>query len=71
MSGLADEILQLTTERGGDSYFGEPVSQLEHALQTAWLASQAESAPAMVPAQTGCSRPVNSVGAVAAEPRPI
>lgn len=37
----ADEILRLMTERGGESYFGEPVSQLEHALEAAWYATQA------------------------------
>jgi [1-hydroxy-2-(trimethylamino)ethyl]phosphonate dioxygenase len=35
-----DEILKLLEERGQGSYFGEPVSQLEHALQCAHLASQ-------------------------------
>jgi gamma-butyrobetaine dioxygenase len=40
---LAEEIIQLMIERGGRSYFGEAVSQLEHALQAAWLASLANS----------------------------
>lgn len=35
-----DEIFQLLEERGQGSYFGEPVSQLEHALQCAQLASK-------------------------------
>src|SRR5215475_8253714 len=35
-----DEIFQLLEERGQGSYFGEPVSQLEHALQCAHLASK-------------------------------
>ena len=39
----ADEVIELMKQRGGDSYFGEPVSQLEHALQCAWLAAQAQS----------------------------
>ena len=30
-------------QRGGAAYFGESVSQLEHALQTAWLATRAGS----------------------------
>ena len=42
MSDLVDEIMRLMTERGVESYFGEPVSQLEHALQAAWLASKAK-----------------------------
>lgn len=44
----ADEVVRLIQERGGDAYFGEPVSQREHALQTAWLAVQANSRPALV-----------------------
>jgi gamma-butyrobetaine dioxygenase len=40
---VADEVIQLMNERGGAAYFGEPVSQLEHALQAAWHATQAES----------------------------
>lgn len=49
-SSPADEALQLLIERGGDSYFGEPVSQLEHALQTAWMASTGGASPAMIAA---------------------
>jgi phosphonate degradation associated HDIG domain protein len=33
-----DEIFRLLEQRGQGSYFGEPVSQLEHALQCAHLA---------------------------------
>jgi phosphonate degradation associated HDIG domain protein len=33
------EILQLFTEHGDSEYFGEPVSQSEHALQAAHMAS--------------------------------
>lgn len=33
-----DDIFELLEERGQASYFGEPVSQLEHALQCAQLA---------------------------------
>jgi gamma-butyrobetaine dioxygenase len=36
--------MELFARRGGDAYFGEPVSQLEHALQTAFQAEQ-EGAP--------------------------
>jgi phosphonate degradation associated HDIG domain protein len=32
---IVDEIIELFARRGGDVYFGESVSQLEHALQTA------------------------------------
>src|SRR5215471_4683601 len=41
---VVDEIIELFEKRGGDAYFGEPVSQLEHALQTAFQAEQ-EGAP--------------------------
>ncbi len=34
-------IEQLFTQHGHDAYYGEPVTQLEHALQTAQLAEQA------------------------------
>lgn len=46
----ADEAIRLLSERGGESYFGEPVSQLEHALQSAWMASAAGASPALVAA---------------------
>lgn len=42
---IADEIIRLFAARGGAAYFGEPVSQLEHALQAASLAER-ENAPA-------------------------
>jgi len=38
-------IFEIFEVRGGDAYFGEPVSQLEHALQAAYYAGQ-ENAPA-------------------------
>jgi len=44
----ADEIIRLMRQRGGQAYFGEPVSQLEHALQAAWLASRANSSPSLI-----------------------
>jgi len=37
---IVDEIIELFALRGGDVYFGESVSQLEHALQTAFQAEQ-------------------------------
>jgi phosphonate degradation associated HDIG domain protein len=39
-----DEICTLFATRGGEAYFGEPVSQQGHALQAAWQAEQ-EGAP--------------------------
>jgi [1-hydroxy-2-(trimethylamino)ethyl]phosphonate dioxygenase len=35
-----DEIFHLLETRGKSSYFGEPVSQLEHALQCAYFATE-------------------------------
>lgn len=44
------EIARLFAERGGVAYAGEPVSQAEHALQTAWLAEKAGAGDALVTA---------------------
>jgi phosphonate degradation associated HDIG domain protein len=44
------DIAQLFAKRGGEQYSGEPVTQLEHALQTAWLAEQAGEGDALVTA---------------------
>jgi phosphonate degradation associated HDIG domain protein len=44
---LVDEIVRLFETRGQAAYFGEPVSQTEHALQAAHLAEQ-EGAPCAV-----------------------
>ena len=45
-----DQILRLFEERGDSAYIGEPVSQTEHALQTAWAAEQAGAGGALVAA---------------------
>jgi phosphonate degradation associated HDIG domain protein len=45
-----DSTLALFAERGGAAYFGEAVSQTEHALQAAALAEQAGGGPALVTA---------------------
>jgi phosphonate degradation associated HDIG domain protein len=37
---IVDEVLELFHTQGHAAYFGEPVSQTEHALQTAWQAEQ-------------------------------
>ena len=42
---ISDRIFEIFAARGGDAYFGEPVSQLEHALQAAYHATR-EDAPA-------------------------
>ncbi|HKD08355.1 MAG TPA: HD domain-containing protein [Bryobacteraceae bacterium] len=44
----ADEAITLLKKYGGAAYFGEPVSQLEHALQTAHFAVQAGSSRELV-----------------------
>jgi phosphonate degradation associated HDIG domain protein len=43
-------LLQLFKERGGAAYLGEPVSQTEHALQTAWAAERAGAGSALIAA---------------------
>jgi phosphonate degradation associated HDIG domain protein len=42
---VIDEILDLFQRRGGEAYFGEGVSILEHSLQTARLAENAHAEP--------------------------
>jgi [1-hydroxy-2-(trimethylamino)ethyl]phosphonate dioxygenase len=43
-------ILDLFLQRGETAYFGEPVSQIEHALQTAHLAEQSGADRALIAA---------------------
>lgn len=38
---IVDEVIALLERSGGDEYFGEPVSKLDHALQCAWHAQNA------------------------------
>jgi [1-hydroxy-2-(trimethylamino)ethyl]phosphonate dioxygenase len=45
-----EEILQLLAERGQASYFGEPVSQLEHALQCASFAADERASNELIAA---------------------
>lgn len=45
-----DDLIRLLRERGSQQYDGEPVSQLEHALQTAHLAELADADDATVTA---------------------
>jgi phosphonate degradation associated HDIG domain protein len=45
-----DFVLRLFKERGDAAYLGEPVSQLEHARQTAWAAEQAGASGALIAA---------------------
>lgn len=45
---ILEKIFDLFDRRGGEAYFGEPVSQLEHALQTAALAEAAGAPEALI-----------------------
>ena len=47
---VVDYLLGLFRDRGDGAYFGEPVSQTEHALQAAWSAEQAGASAALVAA---------------------
>jgi len=47
---VTDQIIQLFETKGGAAYFGEPVSQLEHALEAAWQAEQANASASLVAA---------------------
>jgi len=43
-----EAVVELMTSRGGESYFGEPVTVLEHCLQGAFFARQAKSSDSLV-----------------------
>jgi len=45
-----EAVVALMTSRGGESYFGEPVTVLEHCLQAAYFARRAESLDTLVAA---------------------
>ena len=45
-----DEVVKLFTTRGDAAYFGEPVSQKEHALQAAYLAALEHAPESLVAA---------------------
>lgn len=38
---VVDEVMALLQDSGGEEYFGEPVTKLQHAIQCAWHARQA------------------------------
>jgi phosphonate degradation associated HDIG domain protein len=50
MALTLQDIEQLFTAKGGEQYAGEPVTQLEHALQSAMLAEQAGAGDELVTA---------------------
>jgi phosphonate degradation associated HDIG domain protein len=45
---VSSEIFELFQTRGQEAYFGEGVSQREHALQAAWMAENSKARPALV-----------------------
>lgn len=45
---IADEIIELYQKHGGNEYYGEPVTQLQHAFQSAELAKQQSADDEMV-----------------------
>jgi phosphonate degradation associated HDIG domain protein len=45
---VADEVIAIFADKGRSAYFGEDVSQLEHALQAAYLARQERASDALI-----------------------
>ncbi len=45
---VTDEIFEIFARRGDEAYFGEPVSQTEHALQAAYQAEQEGAAQTLI-----------------------
>ena len=45
---MTDRILTVLSEGGAEAYLGEPLTQLEHALQTAALAEESKAADSLV-----------------------
>jgi len=45
-----EALLKLMASRGGESYFGEPVTVLEHCLEAAHFACEANKSPALIAA---------------------
>jgi len=45
---IFDQLVELFAKRGDAAYFGEPVSQKEHALQAACLAARAQAPESLV-----------------------
>jgi hypothetical protein len=56
-----DEVFELFEQRGGEAYFGESVSILEHSLQAAWLAEQAA-------AECGCTLKRSDICVASSQP---
>lgn len=45
---MSDRIFEIFAAKGGGAYFGEAVSQLDHALQAAWHAEREHAPPWLV-----------------------
>jgi [1-hydroxy-2-(trimethylamino)ethyl]phosphonate dioxygenase len=43
-----DELFELLSAGGGEAYFGEPVTVLEHSLQSAWFVRQKRSSDTLI-----------------------
>ncbi len=48
MASVVARVEELFAARGDAAYFGEAISQTEHALQTAWLAEKSGASPALI-----------------------
>ena len=48
MASVADEVMDVFAKRGESAYYGEDVSQLEHALQAAYCAQREKATAAQV-----------------------
>jgi phosphonate degradation associated HDIG domain protein len=59
---VADEVISIFEKRGAAAYLGEPVSQLEHALQAAQFARFEDAPPTLVVAAL-----VHDIGHIASE----
>ena len=59
MALTVSDICLLFARKGGRLYEGEPVTQLEHALQSAARAEAASAAPALVCAAPSCDSASN------------
>src|SRR6516165_4656023 len=45
-----DQVFDLLATGGGAAYFGEPVTVLEHSLQSAWFVQRSDASAALVAA---------------------
>lgn len=62
---IVDEVINLFAERGASAYLGEPVTQLEHALQAAHLAEAEGASRSLVAAAL-----LHDIGHLLRKPQP-